>query len=115
MNVYVRELGQALAARGAAIDIFTRRQTADVPDVVEYAPGARVIHIDAGPHRHVDKYDILESLGQGGMNEAYKARDRQTGRLVVLNDGPRSRRDRPPEGLNPTGRMCRYRAGRTTA
>jgi len=60
--VYVRELGQALAARGVAIDIFTRRQTTDVADVVEYAPGARVIHIDAGPHRHVDKYDILDYL-----------------------------------------------------
>src|SRR3954454_1577124 len=62
MNVYVRELGQALAARGVSIDIFTRRQTPDVEDVVEYAPGARVIHIDAGPHRHVDKYDILDYL-----------------------------------------------------
>ncbi|MBV8715416.1 MAG: glycosyltransferase [Chloroflexi bacterium] len=62
MNVYVRELGRALAARGASIDIFTRRQAADVADVVEYAPGARVIHIDAGPHRHVDKYDILDYL-----------------------------------------------------
>src|SRR5438270_778087 len=62
MHVEVRELGQALAARGVAIDIFTRRQTADVPDVVEYPPGARVVHIDAGPHRHVDKYDILDYL-----------------------------------------------------
>ena len=62
MNVYVRELGRALAARGVAVDIFTRRQATDVPDVVEYAPGARVIHIDAGPHRHVDKYDVLDYL-----------------------------------------------------
>ncbi|HLZ28071.1 MAG TPA: glycosyltransferase [Chloroflexota bacterium] len=62
MNVYVRELGRALAARDVAVDIFTRRQARDVPDVVEYAPGARVIHIDAGPHRHVDKYDVLDYL-----------------------------------------------------
>src|SRR6266852_3822028 len=62
MNVYVRELGRALAARGVAIDIFTRRQSTDVADVVEYSPGARVIHIDAGPRRHVDKYDVLDYL-----------------------------------------------------
>jgi D-inositol-3-phosphate glycosyltransferase len=62
MNVYVRELGRALAARGVAVDIYTRRQTTDVSDVVEYAPGARVIHLDAGPHRHVDKYDVLDYL-----------------------------------------------------
>jgi D-inositol-3-phosphate glycosyltransferase len=62
MNVYVREVGRALAARGVAVDIFTRRQSVDVTDVVEYEPGARVVHIDAGPHRHVDKYDVLDYL-----------------------------------------------------
>ncbi len=62
MNVYVRELGRALGARGVEVDIFTRRQASDVPDVVEYAPGARVVHIDAGPRRHVDKYDVLDYL-----------------------------------------------------
>jgi D-inositol-3-phosphate glycosyltransferase len=62
MNVFVRELGRALAARGVAVDIFTRRQAAAVADVVEYEPGARVVHIDAGPHRHLDKYDVLDYL-----------------------------------------------------
>jgi D-inositol-3-phosphate glycosyltransferase len=62
MNVYVRELGQELARQGVAVDIFTRRQAPDSPDVVEYAPGARVVHIDAGPQRHVDKYDVVDYL-----------------------------------------------------
>ena len=56
MNVYVRELGRALAARGVGVDIFTRRQSTDVADVVEYAPGARVIHIDAGPRDEIPKW-----------------------------------------------------------
>ncbi len=64
MNVYVRELGRALGARGIGVDIFTRRQNGDVADVVEYAPGARVVHLDAGPNRHVDKYDVLDYLSE---------------------------------------------------
>jgi eukaryotic-like serine/threonine-protein kinase len=31
-----------------------------------------------------DRYEILDSLGQGGMNDAYRARDRRTGQLVVI-------------------------------
>src|SRR5919197_2878205 len=62
MNVYVRELGRALGARGVTVDIFTRRQAPDVADVVEYSPGVRVVHIDAGPHHHIDKYDVLDYL-----------------------------------------------------
>lgn len=62
MNVYVRELGRELATRGAELDIFTRRQSPDSPEVVEYAPGARVVHVDAGPQRHVDKYEVLDYI-----------------------------------------------------
>lgn len=60
MNVYVRELSRALANRGVELDIFTRRQSCDAPDVETFAPGARVIHLDAGPRRHVDKYDVVD-------------------------------------------------------
>jgi D-inositol-3-phosphate glycosyltransferase len=62
MNVYVRELGRELGQRGVAVDVFTRRQTPDLPDCVEYAPNARVVHLDAGPQRPVDKYDVLDYL-----------------------------------------------------
>ena len=60
MNVYVRELSRHLADRGIAVDVFTRRQAPGTPDVVEIVPGARVIHLDAGPQRHVDKYEVLD-------------------------------------------------------
>ncbi|MBI2756511.1 MAG: glycosyltransferase [Chloroflexi bacterium] len=62
MNVYLRELGQALAQQGVQVDTFTRRQACEAPDVEEYVPGARVIHLDAGPQRHLDKYDVLDYL-----------------------------------------------------
>ena len=49
MNVYVHHLAQELAAQGLAVDIFTRRHDQDDPEVVEMAPGARLVHLDAGP------------------------------------------------------------------
>ena len=60
MNVYVRELSRELGQLGVATDVFTRRQDPDVPTVVELADHARVIHVDAGPPRHVDKYTVVD-------------------------------------------------------
>jgi D-inositol-3-phosphate glycosyltransferase len=61
LNVYVREVSRELARQGVQVDVFTRRQEDHTADVVELAPGARVIHLDAGPPRGLDKYDVLES------------------------------------------------------
>jgi D-inositol-3-phosphate glycosyltransferase len=62
MNVYVREVSRELASRGVQVDVFTRRQNTQTPDVVEFAPGARVIHLEAGPPRAIDKYEVIEYL-----------------------------------------------------
>jgi len=68
MNVYVRELSRGLGRLGVQTDVFTRRQNPDVPDVVEFGEHARVIHIDAGPPRSVDKYAVLDYLSEFACN-----------------------------------------------
>ena len=49
MNVYVRELVGSLAQAGVDCQVYTRRWSPDVADVVDVEPGFRVIHVDAGP------------------------------------------------------------------
>ena len=57
-NVYVDQVARGLAERGYAVDIFTRRDTADAPTLVRWAPGVRVIHVSAGPPRPLPKDDL---------------------------------------------------------
>lgn len=47
-NVYIDEISRALGALGYAVDVFTRRDAVNLPETVEWAPGVRVIHVDAG-------------------------------------------------------------------
>ena len=49
MNVYVAELSRQLVDLGWEVDIFTRRDHPDAPYVEEFAPGARLFQVDAGP------------------------------------------------------------------
>lgn len=49
MNVYVHELSETMAARGVAVDVFTRCDRDDLPAIVEVSPGYRVHHVEAGP------------------------------------------------------------------
>lgn len=51
MTVYVREMARAMAARGVACDIFTRRDDPEAPEVTPLYPKVRVIQIDAGDPR----------------------------------------------------------------
>ncbi|HEU4326481.1 MAG TPA: glycosyltransferase family 1 protein [Roseiflexaceae bacterium] len=57
-NVYVDEVSRNLARLGYAVDVFTRRDSPDLPEVVEWAPGVRIVHLTAGPPQIVLKDDI---------------------------------------------------------
>ncbi|MCD5383923.1 glycosyltransferase [candidate division WOR-3 bacterium] len=48
MNVYIRELSNALSRKGFDIDIFTRSHAPDIPRVVQQN-GLRVVYLKAGP------------------------------------------------------------------
>ncbi len=63
-NVYVAELSKALALKGYKIDVYTRKDDADIDDVVNWLPNVRVINIKAGPEKFVEKENLL-----GYMNE----------------------------------------------
>jgi D-inositol-3-phosphate glycosyltransferase len=61
LNVYVAELARRLGERGLKVDVFTRRDTPEVPDVVDVHEHTRVIHLKAGPAAYVAK-EALPSL-----------------------------------------------------
>ncbi|MFL5755147.1 MAG: glycosyltransferase [Chloroflexota bacterium] len=61
-NVYVGQLARQLAALGDRVDVFTRRDRPDLPEVVEWDRGVRVIHVTAGPARPIPKEELLPSM-----------------------------------------------------
>ena len=61
-NVYVREVGTALAGLGCQIDMFTRRQDPDQAAIVHHAPGCRTIRLDAGPASYIHRNELFQYL-----------------------------------------------------
>ncbi|HEX2912068.1 MAG TPA: D-sedoheptulose 7-phosphate isomerase [Chloroflexia bacterium] len=63
-NVYVGQVAKHLAAIGYDVDVFTRRDSADAPEVVDWVNGVRIIHVKAGPAEPVRKEDLLPYMGE---------------------------------------------------
>lgn len=61
-NVYVAEVARNLVALGHAVDVFTRCDDPELPEVVDWLPSARVIHVPAGPKTFVRKEDLLPTM-----------------------------------------------------
>src|SRR5579885_2601649 len=57
--VYVDKVTRQLPRLGYEIDIFTRREDTETPQVVTMHKGIRVIHITAGPKKHIKKEELL--------------------------------------------------------
>ncbi len=76
-NIYVAETARYLAARGHLVDVFTRKDQPDLPEVVEWLPGVRVVHVPAGPATFVRKEDILPWIPElTAFVERFAARER---------------------------------------
>ena len=64
MNLYIRELARDLVSRGIEVDVFTRQREHDHPTIQEIVPGARVIHISAGPVSYIPKMEVYDRLDE---------------------------------------------------
>jgi D-inositol-3-phosphate glycosyltransferase len=63
-NVYVAHIARRLAAGGDRVDVFTRKDRADLPDTVDLGPRMRVVHVPAGPPAAIAKEDLLPYMGE---------------------------------------------------
>ncbi|ELS44976.1 MULTISPECIES: glycosyltransferase [Microcystis] len=61
-NIYVRELGLGLAQRGCQVDMFTRRENPNQPEIEELAPGCRTIRLTAGPREFIPRTELFKYL-----------------------------------------------------
>ncbi|WP_199430119.1 glycosyltransferase [Qaidamihabitans albus] len=62
-NVHVAELSAGLTRAGHDVTVYTRRDADDLPGEVRTPGGYRVVHVPAGPARHVPKDELLPHMG----------------------------------------------------
>ncbi len=58
-NVYVAQVARHLSNLGYQIDMYTRWDDPSMPQIVNWSPGVRVIHIEAGQKSFIPKEQML--------------------------------------------------------
>ncbi|MGL5940445.1 MAG: glycosyltransferase [Waterburya sp.] len=61
-NVYVREVGEALARLGWEVDMFTRRTSPEQSKIVEHSANCRTIRLNAGFPKFIKRQEIFQYL-----------------------------------------------------
>lgn len=64
-NVYVGQLAKHLTMLGyEEVDVFTRRDSDRLPEIVEWVNGIRIVNVPAGPPTYVRKEELLPHIGE---------------------------------------------------
>lgn len=61
-NVYVRQVGYALAQQGWQVDMFTRRSSPEQAAIVRHSPNCRTIRLKAGPAEFIGRDNLFDYL-----------------------------------------------------
>jgi glycosyltransferase involved in cell wall biosynthesis len=61
-NVYVRQVGEALAKLGWQVDLFTRKTDPNQPTIVQHQPHCRTIRLTAGPETYIPRDELFEYM-----------------------------------------------------
>jgi D-inositol-3-phosphate glycosyltransferase len=61
-NVYVRQVGEALARLGWQVDMFTRKANPDDPTIVQHSEHCRTIRLVAGPQEFIPRDRLFEYM-----------------------------------------------------
>jgi len=81
-NVYVRQVGEALAQLGWEVDMFTRLADADQAPLVQHQAHCRTIRLSAGPKTFIPRQEIFEHCDR--FLEEFIRFSRQQGRDYAL-------------------------------
>jgi glycosyltransferase involved in cell wall biosynthesis len=63
-NVYVGQIARHLGSRGHQVDVFTRMDDPELPEIVPLCEGVRVINVPAGPATPIRKEDLLRYMDE---------------------------------------------------
>ena len=78
MNVYVRDLARELGRKGIKVDIFTRCESLDSPEIRRLGPNVNVIHIPSGPAGTLTPMEIFPYLPEFTANVIKYQRQHRT-------------------------------------
>ncbi len=84
-NVYVGQIAKHLAAVGYQVDVFTRRDSDQLPEIVDWINGVRIIHVSAGSPIYVRKEDLLPYMEEFTAYLLNFCQTRQTYNLIHAN------------------------------